>query len=315
MTKILIDADTGIDDSVAILFALKRRDIKVVGITTGCGNTSARQAAENTIRLIRLAGVDYKIPVSVGADAPLNGVWDGPVTSVHGQNGIGDVELATSAQKLAEESAPEFIARMARENAGELVIVALGRLTNLALALQLEPELPRLVSQVVAMGGTLHVPGNVSPVTEANFGGDPEAADQVLCAGFQIVLVGLDVTTKTRLHRQQIEILAKHCPSKNREIVSYLQKALDKYWNYYRFQSFNLDHCPVHDPLAMLVAIDPGLVKIRKLRARVECGGTYCRGMVVTDLREHPFDAPFSGFCTDVDGERAVEELLSAFMN
>jgi len=313
MLNVIIDCDTGIDDSLAILFALKRPDVRVLGITTGCGNTTTEQAAENTLRLIQLANPAYAVPVSVGAGAPLSGSWDGPVVDVHGRNGIGDAILPPSPQKPVREAADDFIVRLARENPGQLTLVTLGRLTNLALALRREPSLSRLLRSVVAMGGTIHEPGNVSPVCEANIAGDPEAADAVFMAGFDLTQVGLDVTNRVRLRADHLDKLEKYCAPGCEPIVQYLRDALKLYFNFNRLQDNCLDHCPVHDPLAMLVAVDPSLVTIRKMRARVECGGTFCRGMVVTDLRAHPMDAPFASICVDVDAVRAVEELLAAF--
>ena len=314
MKYILIDADTGIDDSIAILFALKRPDVRVVGITTGFGNTYASQAADNSLRLIQLAAPAYEVPVAVGATAPLQGEWEGPVPHIHGDNGIGNAQLPPAAQQPLEEPAWDFIIRMAREHAGELTLVTLGRMTNLALALQKEPELPRLVKNVVFMGGTYHAPGNITPVTEANLVGDPEAADQVFQAGFDLTLVGLDVTPKVRLTGAHLELLDKYAAPENRPIAAYLKEAMPLYFRFNRQQNNCLDHCPVHDPLALLVAVDPSLVTIRRIPARVECGGTFCRGMVVADLREHPFDAPPLSICVDVDSRRAVEELLTTFM-
>lgn len=313
MLKILLDVDTGIDDSIAVLYALKNPEVRLVGITTGCGNTDTAQATENTLRLIALANPGYPVPVAVGACGPLAGEWEGPVPHVHGGNGIGDVELPPCSLKPTSEAAEDFIIRMAREHEGELVVVTLGRLTNLALALQKEPRLPRLVKRAVMMGGTVHAPGNVSPVVEANVYGDPEAADQVFTAGFDLTMVGLDVTLKTRLHMHQIELLGKYTPAENRWIADYMKQALTLYMGFYRNQSFHLDHCPVHDPLAMLVAVDPSLARTRRVKARVECGGTYCRGMVVTDLREQPFEAEYVNICEEIDGTRAVEKLLAAF--
>ena len=313
MVKMLIDCDTGIDDSLAILFALKRKDVRVMGITTGCGNTNAAQAAENTLRVIKMANPGYEVPVAVGENKPLVGEWEGPVPHIHGFNGVGDVELPASDQKLLDEHASDFIVRMARQYPGELTLVTLGRMTNVALALQKEPQLSRLIKNVVTMGGTVYAPGNVTPVCEANISGDPEASDQVFMAGFDLTLVGLDVTLKTRLTAQHLDVLDKYCAEDCRPIADYLRKALKLYFNFNRQQNNCLDHCPVHDPLAMLVAVDPSVVTIRKMRTRVECGGTMCRGMVVTDLREHPMDAPFASICIGVDGVRAVEEILSAF--
>ena len=315
MKYILIDADTGIDDSIAILFALKRKDVRVVGITTGFGNTNARQAADNSLRLIQLSGVDYEVPVAVGATGPLVGEWEGPVPHIHGHNGIGDAQIPASSQQPLEEAACDFIIRMAKEYEGKLTLVTLGRMTNLALALQKEPELPRLVKNVVFMGGTYHAPGNVTPVAEANIAGDPEAADQVLQAGFDITMVGLDVTQKVRLTAEHIEKLDKYAAPENRTIVDYLKQAMPLYFRFNRQQNNCLDHCPVHDPMAMLTVVDPSLVTTRRMPARVECGGNFCRGMVVTDLREYPMDAQYLNICVDVDGRKAVEELLTTFMD
>ena len=313
MIKLLIDADTGIDDSIAILYALKHAQVQVVGITTGCGNTNAMQAAENSIRLIQLANPGYDVPVVVGANAPLLGEWEGPVPHIHGENGIGNAELPPSPQKPLAEDAADFIVRMAEEHRGELVIVSLGRLTNLAMAIEKKPELPMVVRKLVMMGGTFREPGNVSPVSEANIAGDPEAADRVLLAGFNLIMVGLDVTMKTRLHMSQIDLLKKYAPPENQPIADYLKTALSLYMEFYRKQNHCLEHCPVHDPLAMLAAVEPQLLKTQRVKARIECAGSYCRGMVVVDLREYPFDAQYINICTEVDAPRAVETLLSVF--
>ena len=315
MIKMLIDCDTGIDDSIAILFALKRPDVRVMGIITGFGNTTAEQAAENSIRLVHLANPGYEVPVAIGADRPLNGEWDGPVPHIHGKNGVGEAQLPAVGQKPVKEPGHEFIVRMARENPGELTLVTLGRMTNLAQALQLEPNLPKLLKNVVAMGGTVKVSGNASPVSEANIIGDPEAADMVMMAGFDLTMVGLDVTMKTRLTLRHIQALDHYCAEENRPICEYIKQALHFYYRFNRVQNNCIDDCPVHDPLAVLVAVDPSLVMMRKMRARVECGGTYCRGMIVTDVREEPFDAPFTTFCMDVEGEKAVAELITTFMD
>ena len=315
MKKILIDADTGIDDSIAILFALKQPDVRVMGVTTGFGNTTAAQAAENSLRLIRLAGAPYEVPVAVGAAGPLEGTWAGPDVKIHGPNGIGGVELPVSDRRPLEEPGWKFLARMAREHPGQLTLVTLGRMTNLALALEEEPELPRLLRRVVSMGGAFRVPGNVTPVAEANIAGDPEAADRVFRAGFDLTMVGLDVTQKVRLTADHVAMLGRYAAPACRDIAEYIRQVMPFYFGFNRRQNNCLDHCPVHDPLAMLAAVDPSVVTVRKIHARVECGGAFCRGMVVADLREHPIDAPGVSICVDVDARRAVEELLTAFMD
>lgn len=311
--KLLLDVDTGIDDSIAILYALKKPGVRVVGISTGCGNTNAAQAAENSLRLIRLAGAEYDVPVAIGENKPLVGEWAGPVPHIHGDNGIGNVELPKSGQLPVSEHAVDFIIRLAKEHSGELVLVTLGRLTNLALALKKAPGIVRDIKRVVAMGGTVYETGNASPVAEANIVGDPEAADFVLNSGLDITLVGLDVTKKTRLEMRRIDWLRENCAPECAPIAEYLHEALTFYMDFNRRQNNCVGDCPVHDPLALMAAVCPELVITRRMKTRVELGGEYCRGMLVTDLREQPFEAEYIDICLEVDGERAVCELLSVF--
>ena len=154
----------------------------------------------------------------------------------------------------------------------------------------------------------------IGPLLEELRQVDPEAADRVFQAGFDLTMVGLDVTQKVRLTTDHVAILDKYAAPENRPIVDYLKQALPFYFRFNRLQNNCLDHCPVHDPLAMLAAVDPSVVTVRTIPARVECGGSFCRGMVVADLREHPIEAPGVSICVDVDSRRALEELLTTFM-
>ncbi len=311
--KMIIDADTGIDDSIAILHALKSVDVKLEGITTVFGNSSVDQATENTIRLIQLAQPDYEVPVAKGASKPLVREWAGPVIHVHGDNGIGNVELPPSGQQPIAESAAQFIVRKANEMPGEITLVTLGRLTNVALALALDPELPRKLKHVVTMGGTVFAPGNVTPVVEANLRGDPEAIDRVIRSGMPMTLVGLDVTLKAKLNKQHLEQLAQVCRPENTAIVQYLQDVLQYYFGYYRQVDNLMNTCPLHDPLTLLVARKPGIVKTQQMKVQIECEGTITAGAVIADLRTNPSDGDEITVCLDVDSEQVVHELLSVF--
>lgn len=314
MVKMLIDVDTGIDDSIALLYALNHPEVEVLGITTACGNVDAMQAAENTVRIVELSGTKAEVPVVIGANQPLNGKWNGAVEVIHGENGIGNVELPKTDRKPRTDiSAEDFIYETACKQEGELVLVTLGRLTNIALALKKYPELTKKVKKVVMMGGTVNECGNVSPVVEANFGGDPEACDFVFQSGMDITVVGLDVTMKVRLKMEHIETLKKYCSKHCEPAVVYMEKALRYYMKGNRIQNFCMDDCPLHDPLAMMSAVVPSLIMTQERKARIECGGTYCRGMVVTDLREYPIEAQYVKFALDVDPRRAINELMSVF--
>lgn len=314
MIKLLIDCDTGIDDSLALLYAMKRPDVRIVGIVTSCGNTTAAQAAENTLRIIRLADPGYEIPVAIGENKTLNGTPAAPVPHIHGHNGIGDAELPASDRRPLAQDGVDFIVDTVRSDPNEITLVTLGRLTDIALALKREPTLPKLVRNMVIMGGTLYHAGNVGPMSEANIAGDAEAADAVFCAGFPLTVIGLDVTAKTHLTGDMLDWLTRSCRPENAPIAAYLNEVMRKvYFPFNRKQNFCVDHCPVHDPLAMLAATDPMPITFRKLRLRVECGGTFSRGRLTPDEREQPFDVPFSEIAVDVDADAAIARILAVF--
>ena len=314
MQRILIDADTGIDDSIAILYALKSKKLLVEGITTCFGNSGAAQSADNCLRLIKLSGCGREIPVVIGSECSLEGEYASAPAHIHGKNGIGNVVLPKSGQKPLQEDAADFIVRKANELGGELVIVTTGRLTNLARALEKDPKLPRKVKKLVTMGGCLQVPGNVSPFAEANIAGDAKAANQVFRAGFHMFLVGLDVTTKTFITKQDLEKLEMYCAEESRPCVEYIKKALDFYFEFHRQSAGMLCRCVVHDPLAMLIAEDGTLGEFAMIRAGVEYQVPAYRGMIVTD---HRFDSEMEqdeiAACIRVDSDQAVRRLLFAF--
>ena len=313
--KMFIDCDPGVDDSLAILFALNRPDVEVVGISTSTGNVTAAQGAENALRILQLAGMEGMIPVCAGAEKPLVGEVEDFPDFIHGVNGMGDVELPPTAQKAVDMDVTDFMYQKACEYEGELVLISLGRMTNLANTLAKYPDYAKKIKRVVAMGGTIYSHGNVSPVVEANIGGDPEAADIVLMADWDVTMVGLDVTLKTHLTRSDVDKLLRCCLPEKKDMVSFVSEELKYYMNGSRKQNYTMEYSPLHDPLAMVVAVDPSVVHTRKMVTRVECGGTWCRGKVVVDLREQPIEGRFVEHCLDVDSRRALNVLFAAFQN
>ncbi|QQE75412.1 nucleoside hydrolase [Brevibacillus composti] len=270
------------------------------------------QATDNTLRLIKLANPGYEVPVAMGAAKPLTREWAGPVSHVHGNNGIGDVELPASEQQALSETAAEFIVRKANECNGELVLVTLGRLTNLAEALQLDPELPRKLKHVYTMGGTAFAPGNVTPRAEVNFRGDPEAVAAVFQSGLRLTMVGLDVTMKVRLTQQHLDAALNYCRPENKPIIQYMSDALQHYFRFYWEVDNMMGACPTHDPLTVLVA-RPWVVRTQTMKAAIETEGEYCAGSVVADLRTKPSVGNLVEICVDVDAEKIPHYLLSVF--
>ena len=295
MKRIIIDADTGVDDSLAILYALRSPNFRVEGITTCFGNNNAEQSADNSLRLIKLSGCGYEVPVAVGANESLEGVFESAPAFIHGDNGIGNVELPKSTQKPLEEPACDFIIRKAEELKGELIIITTGRMTNLALAFQKDPGLPGKVKRVVSMGGTLNAPGNITPYAEANIYGDAMAADIVLKAGFNLMLAGLDVTMKTFITDKDV---------------------LKFYFEFHRVSMGMANACVVHDPLAVLIAEDPSLGMFKMVRAGVEYGNEAFKGMIKTDSGFVPvLDREEIAVCVEVDSVKAVRRLFSVFQD
>jgi len=314
MKKMIIDADTGIDDALAILYALKSPSIKVEGITTVFGNINVDQATDNTLRIIALAAPAYDVPVAKGAGKPLRRGKPEFGTHVHGANGIGNVEVAASAQQPLDEEAADFILRKSEELAGELILVTLGRLTNLAHAIQKDPSVCGRIKHVYVMGGAVGVPGNITPVSEANIWGDPEAAELVIASGVPLTMVGLDVTMKTLLTGEQLDRLRQSCGEENAGVVDFIRESHRFYFDFYRSSNYFIDAAPIHDPLTVLVAEDPSIVTTQLMNVKVVCDSELCAGMTVADLRRRSLVGSPIHVCTEVNDSLAVDRLLHAFI-
>ena len=199
-TPIILDVDTGTDDALALAYAVASPDIDLVAVTTVAGNVDVERATANSLAVLDWLGASH-VPVHRGASRPLVRAHR-DAASYHGESGLGSAKLPPSKRQIGADRGPAAIIRMARERPGELTLVAVGPLTNLAIALNVEPRFPELLPSVVIMGGAFHVPGNVTPAAEFNIYVDPEAAGQVFAAPFsRLVAVGLDVTERVTLTR------------------------------------------------------------------------------------------------------------------
>lgn len=196
MYKIVIDTDPGIDDAQAIAFSIAHPQIALLGLTTVFGNATVDITTQNALAILEAFGHSH-IPVAQGAANPLHQTRRPAPDFVHGQDGLGNLNLPKPANKPAALSAAEFIVQQANAHPGQITVVAIGPLTNIALALQLDPELPSKLHELVVMGGTVSAPGNVTPLAEANFINDPHAADEVLAHDWPLSIIGLDATLQT----------------------------------------------------------------------------------------------------------------------
>lgn len=203
--KVIIDTDPGIDDAYAIFYALAHPDIEVLALTSVFGNVCVDVAAQNALRLVELAG--SATPVAKGAAKPLLCPRGDFPVDIHGADGFGNTAQPAPKGQVTSQSAAELIVEILRANPGEVTLVPLGPLTNIAEALALDPHITSLCKKVVVMGGAAMVPGNITPAAEANIYNDPHAADIVFGASWPVTMVGLDATMKLMFSRDEIAAL------------------------------------------------------------------------------------------------------------
>ena len=296
--KILIDTDPGIDDTMAILFALRSPEFEITGLTTVFGNTDVVFTAQNALRLVELEGHDH-IPVAQGAGRPLILPLRSLGKLVHGEDGMGNTNPPPPKGRLVSQSAAQFIVETVLASPGEITLVPVGPLTNVALALRLEPRIAGLVKEVVLMGGSAFRGGNASPVAEANIYNDPHAARIVFNAGWSLTMVGLDVTMQCIM---SVEYLNNLCQSGN-PATNLIGKILPVYQNFHD-QVYGMGGAiHTHDPSAIAYLIDPDLFQTERLPVYVEIEGN-CAGQTVPDRRQQWIEAPVVNVCLNVNASR-----------
>ncbi len=273
-TKVIYDTDPGVDDAMALYFALAHPALDVVGITTTFGNVTVQQAATNALYLCALAGYSH-IPVTQGVAKPQVKHAEPPPDFIHGADGLGNLPLrhnTAGMSALDPRSSAQFIVDMAKASPGDITLVAVGPLGNVSEALKLEPALPQLLKSLVIMGGTVSEPGNVSPVAEANIWNDPHAADHVFGAGFDMTMVGLDVTHRVVAELALIEKIAQ---CHQHPATETLRHAVDFYAEFYSglHTSITTKGCFAHDLLAFVYVVAPELFGTQSGPIRVATEG------------------------------------------
>ncbi|HZA08857.1 nucleoside hydrolase [Mycobacterium sp.] len=299
---IFADVDTGVDDAFALLYLFASTDANLVGIASTAGNVPVQQVCENNLGLLELCRVT-RVPVSKGAEQPLAGTLR-TAEDTHGPAGLGYAQLPPSDRRLTAHDAAQAWVRAARGHPGELIGLVTGPLTNLALALRAEPELPSLLRRLVIMGGSFDYRGNTTPVAEWNISVDPEAATEVFTAwssegaqDFPIVC-GLNLTETIVLTPAILGRLAAAANSStspmnaldprgtrstaSNPLIRVLEDAMRFYFEFH-FDEGEGYQAHLHDPFAAAVALDPDLVRTRTATVDVELAGTLTRGMTIAD--------------------------------
>jgi purine nucleosidase len=268
--RIILDTDPGVDDAIAIFLALRSPELHVEAVTPVCGNVPLSLTLPNALRLVEIAG-RTDIPVAAGAATPLVRRL---VTAkyAHGNNGLGGVDFPEPKLKPVSETATELIRRIVRANPGEISIVAIGPLTNVATVLKSDPTIAPQIKSIVIMGGSLSG-GNITPAAEFNFYVDPEAARIVFDSGIPLTMVGLDVTRKVIIREEQVRALEAAQTPVSQAAGKILRANLDRL-----NKTGNANGFAMHDPLTVAQLIDPSVVTLKDFFVEIETTGELTAG-------------------------------------
>jgi purine nucleosidase len=307
--RMILDVDTGVDDAMAIFYAVRHPGIKLEALTTTFGNTDTVIATANTLKMLELLGRP-EIPVAQGVGRSLIRPYKRMADHIHGSNAIGDVELPAPKIQATGEHASDLMIRLIKENPGEITLCPVGPITNVALAITKAPEIAKLVKEIVVMGSTILHPGihgPIAPMVDANFANDPEAAHIVLQAGANVTLVGMDVTMTTLLSTDMMAEISRDGDDAARTLMQITQFYVDAYKTMYP----GIQGCGLHDPLAVAVAVDPTLVGLERMYVDIELHGELTRGQTVADRRRTAIPFHNANVAMTVDRPRFEADFMA----
>ncbi len=306
--KVIFDTDPGIDDAMAMLLLVRHPDIDLLGVTTVFGNADIATTTRNALFLRQHLG--FSAPVARGAGQSLAGDAGEPPTFVHGLNGLGDIDLPAIDAAVDDRPAHALIIDLVRANPDEVTIIAVGRMTNLAMALEADPAIAGLVRRIVVMGGAFgrngHT-GNVTPVAEANIWGDAGAADVVFGAAWPVEIAGLDVTQETIMTEAWLADLATTAGEDGRFV-----RAISAFYQDFHRKSAGLDGFYVHDSSAVALALHPEFYRMERGAIRVVSDGIAVGQTIIKpDSRSYPPGAwdgrPSQNICVGVEADKVLE--------
>ena len=279
MLRILLDTDTAGDDTIAILMALRARHVRVEGITINCGNVDFDREVENALYTVQVAGMSGKVPVYPGARHPLVREWS-TAERVHGKDGMGNSGFPMARQRPEARHAVDAIVDTVNSNPGEITLVEIAPMTNLALALRKDPGIARKVRRLVFMGGTNQHQGNVTPAAEFNIWVDPDAAKVVLGSGMPITMVGWEICMRHGLigPREYAEIESMKTPEA--EFFVAVNRQVRKFTK----EEHGIDATSCPDSITMSMVINPKVAtETRRRLVEVDNSQGMSRGATVVD--------------------------------
>ena len=297
--KVIIDTDPGVDDSFAILLALRSPEIEVIGLTSLFGNVRTPTATRNALHLLERFGRS-DIPVYEGHLTSIAGDAKERIADfVHGDDGFGNTgEPSVSTKPVSGTSAAEFIVQSANAFPGQVTVVALASATNVALALRLDRvAVTQKLRSVVHLGGAFFTNGNVNPAAEANIFGDPDAADELYGSGADVTVVGLDVTQRLRLSESDLAAMRDASVMDVSENHPHASKhgaflhAISEFYMAFHVRTTGFRGIFMHDPAAVVLAFRPELFSTKRGRVRVATEGL-CKGQTVLDTGDKLWSFP-----------------------
>ena len=312
MINIIFDTDPGVDDAFALLYALNHPNINVLGITTVFGNVPVETSTKNALILSEMA--HKGTIVYQGANKPLERKVTNYPSFIHGHDGLGDTNHPQSKFNASKLDAAQFIINEINENSGNINLVAVGPLTNIANAIKQDPSIANKVNSLLIMGGSWLAGGNITPVAEANIYNDPEAAEIVFKSGLPIIMVGLDVTHKVFLSQKDIDTLSSLNNS-----GKFLEKISNIYIKFYK-DTRNMDGCFFHDATAVIAMTNPEFFKYKNARVYVS-KDNLTRGQTVVYLKDLKHettindDRDFVKVLYDVESKNVISEYLKVAEN
>ncbi|WP_445342937.1 nucleoside hydrolase [Bifidobacterium sp. ESL0819] len=308
MRKLILDLDTGVDDTLAISYALGSSEVDLIGITGTYGNVLLEQGIRNDLAITDLLGhPEVKVYPGLPHASKADSFEVLPVSAfIHGENGIGDVAIPDSDRKAQTQSAVDFIIDAVNTYGKDLVYVPTGPMTNIAAALAKDPDIAQRIGSIVLMGGALTVPGNVDAWQEANISQDPDAADVLFRSGAPVTMVGLDVTLQTLLTYKE----TARWRQLGTAAGAFLADMTDFYIKAYETTSPHLGGCGLHDPLAVGVAVDPTLVTTLPMNMKVETEGA-TRGRTIGDEQRLNDPNKTMRVAVGVDVPRFLDEFMT----
>ena len=314
MRKIIIDTDPGIDDTMAIYLALNSNQLDVIGITTVYGNTSNTQGTENALRILEIAKRE-DIPVHTGASKPLKTEYLGKGEIVHGKDGQGNSNLRIPQKKVSNLTAIEFLKNKINEYPGEVTLVPIGPLTNIAQLLIENPTIDQKISEIVLMGGNALSQGNASPAAEANIRNDPEAANVVFNSNTLITMVGLDVTNEVFMDNSTINEITTSGSKETDHLKIILPHYVDFLSKFY-----NKKGMPIHDSSAIAYLINKNLFNTINYPIVVETEGISRGKTWMGTSKTEDINDPWSNrvnvnICIEVDSEKVIELIRKTLTN